>query len=263
MVVVIDLQKDDDPQVIFETLNARGGTAAAGGPAAQLHLFPRQPRQTRRRTELQALWARFDDEFWREEVKQGRLTRPRSDLFMQHFLASGRGRISRSSTSMSSTGIGSSATSRFRREVRVEALARQGDQFRASSRHRKMIFYSELCSFLEAFDIRTAYPLLLALADAGLDDDEWKAISTTLESYLLRRAVCNLGTKNYNRIFLGLTRALRKEGFSADKLESRTADAKPGSPASGRDDANFKEAWLHRPLYGPLNSPKSCISLAV
>ena len=31
---------------------------------------------------------RFDEPFWRQEVRQGRLHRPRSDLFMQHFLAS-------------------------------------------------------------------------------------------------------------------------------------------------------------------------------
>jgi hypothetical protein len=99
------------------------------------------------------------------------------------------------------------------------------------------------------------YPLLLALADAGLDDAEWKAISAILESFLVRRAVCNLGTKNYNRIFLGLTRALRKEGFSADKLKAALL-MQGGESGVWPDDATFKEAWLHKPLYGPLNSPK-------
>jgi hypothetical protein len=44
-------------------------------------------------------------------------------------------------------------------------------------------------------------------------------MSRILESYLLRRAVCNLGTKNYNGIFLGLARNLRKEGFSVAWLK--------------------------------------------
>ena len=91
MVVVIDLRQGDDPQIIFETLNARGEPLL---PADLLrnYIF------------FQANWAglnidqtykkyssNFDDEFWRKEVEQGRLTRPRSDLFMQHFLASRHG----------------------------------------------------------------------------------------------------------------------------------------------------------------------------
>ncbi len=137
----------------------------------------------------------------------------------------------------------------------LEALARQGDQFRRIISPKKDDVLFDLCSFLEAFDIRTAYPLLLALADAGLDDVEWKAVSSVLESYLLRRAVCNLGTKNYNRIFLSLTRALSKEGFSADKLKTALL-MQSGESGVWPDDATFKEAWLNRPLYGPLNSPK-------
>jgi Protein of unknown function DUF262 len=93
MIVVIDLQKDDDPQVIFETLNARGEPLL---PADLLrnYVFFRAGREKGVDVEgvYQKYWSGFDEEFWREEVKQGRLVRPRSDLFMQHFLASRQGR---------------------------------------------------------------------------------------------------------------------------------------------------------------------------
>jgi len=105
------------------------------------------------------------------------------------------------------------------------------------------------------YDIRTAYPLLLALMDANLDDAGWEEMSRILESYLLRRAVCNLGTKNYNRIFLALARNLRKDGFSAARLRELLL-AQTGESVVWPDDAMFREAWLHKPLYGPLNSPK-------
>ena len=92
MVVVIDLQKEDDPQVIFETLNARGEPLL---PADLLrnYIFLRASRENPDiEGTYKKYWSGFDDEFWREEVKQGRLTRPRSDLFMQHFLSSCQGR---------------------------------------------------------------------------------------------------------------------------------------------------------------------------
>lgn len=256
MVVVIDLQKDDDPQVIFETLNARGEPLL---PADLLrnYIFFRASRDKLDVEEsYKHYWARFDDEFWREEVKQGRLTRPRSDLFMQHFLASRQGQdipIKHLYVEYRHWIEGTRPFPDVQSEL--EALARQGDQFRRIISPDEDDVLFELCSFLEAFDIRTAYPLLLALTDAGLDDTEWNAISAVLESYLLRRAVCNLGTKNYNRIFLSLTRSLRKEGFSADKLKAALL-AQGGESGVWPDDATFKEAWLNKPLYGPLNSPK-------
>ena len=87
-IVAIDLEKDDDAQVIFETLNGRGEPLL---PADLLrnYIFLRAARHNEPQEELyEKYWRGFDDEFWRTEVRQGRLKRPRSDLFMQHFLSS-------------------------------------------------------------------------------------------------------------------------------------------------------------------------------
>lgn len=256
MVVVIDLQKDDDPQVIFETLNARGEPLL---PADLLrnYIFFRANRSGLDIEQVhEKYWSHFDEEFWREEVKQGRLTRLRSDLFMQHFLASQQGQdipikhlyveyrywIERAKPFADVTD-------------ELATLARQGRHFRRIIDPKPDDIMYGLCSFLEAYDIRTAYPLLLALSDADLPDAEWQEISEILESYLLRRAVCDLGTKNYNRIFLSLTRNMRKQGFSStnlrDLLRSQTGDS-----GVWPDDTAFREAWLHNQLYGSLNSPK-------
>jgi uncharacterized protein with ParB-like and HNH nuclease domain len=256
MVVLIDLQKDDDPQVIFETLNARGEPLL---PADLLrnYIFLRASREI---TDIEAVynkyWSGFDDEFWREEVKQGRLYRPRSDLFMQHFLSSRQGQdipIKHLYVEyrhwLESTKPFPNVTAEF------ATLARQREDFRRIMAPKEGDIIFELCSFLEAYDIRTAYPLLLAMLDAGLEDAEWVQISELLESYLLRRAVCNVGTKNYNRIFLSLTRNMQKDGFSAAHLKALLL-AQSGESSVWPDDATFREAWLHKPLYGPLNSPK-------
>lgn len=256
MVVVIDLQQDDDPQVIFETLNARGEPLLPADLLRNYIFFRANRDKLDVEESYKRYWSRFDDEFWRQEVKQGRLTRPRSDLFMQHFLASRQGQdipikhlyveyrhwIERSQPFPDVT-------------TELQTLARQGEQFRRIIAPAEDDVLFKLCSFLEAYDIRTAYPLLLALTDAGLGNDEWHAISAILESYLLRRAVCNLGTKNYNRIFLSLARSLRREGFTAANLKALLF-SQTGESGLWPDDVTFREAWLHKPLYGPLNSPK-------
>lgn len=256
MVVVIDLQKDDDPQVIFETLNARGEPLLPADLLRNYIFFRANRAGLEMETTYKKYWSCFDDEFWRKEVKQGRLTRPRSDLFIQHFLASRQGNdipikhlyveyrhwIEKSQPFSDVT-------------AELATLARQGADFRRIIAPQQDDVIHELCTFLEAFDIRTAYPLLLALMDAELADSEWREIERVLESYLLRRAVCNLGTKNYNRIFLSLTRNLRKDGFTGANLKGFLL-GQTGESGVWPDDATFREAWLRKPLYGPLNSPK-------
>lgn len=88
MVVAIDLEQGDDAQVIFETLNARGQPLL---PADLLrnYIFLRATRRGENSEALyQKYWSDFDEHYWQQHVSQGRLNRPRSDLFMQHFLAS-------------------------------------------------------------------------------------------------------------------------------------------------------------------------------
>lgn len=102
----------------------------------------------------------------------------------------------------------------------LAALARQGDDFRRIIEPKKGDVIYPLVTFLDCFDIRTAYPLLLHLLDVRISVEAWREIAVTLESYLLRRAVCNLTTKAYNRIFLNLTRAVRRDGASAENVRS-------------------------------------------
>ena len=95
-VVVIDLGSNDDSFVIFETLNARGTpllasdlvknfvmqTAAAGG--GDIDEFHRRH------------WLEFEsDEWWRQDIRQGRLRRPRLDVLLDYWLEMRRGGGSR------------------------------------------------------------------------------------------------------------------------------------------------------------------------
>lgn len=255
-VVVIDLDPDDDTQVIFETLNARGEPLL---PADLLRnfIFLRAARLGEPQEALyNEYWRRFDDPFWREEVRQGRLTRPRGDLYMQHFLASRR------TVDIPVKHLFVEYKFWIEREkpfptVREElaTLARQGDDFRRILQPRKDDVLFELATFLDRFDIRTAYPLLLHLLDARVGDTEWIEVSATLESYLLRRAVCGLTTKNYNRVFLSLTRFLRSDGTSPERLRHYLSTLSGESSEWPTDEA-FLNAWQSQHAYMMLQNPK-------
>lgn len=255
-VVVIDLDPTDDAQVIFETLNARGEPLL---PADLLRnfIFLRAARRGESQEKLYAqYWAKFDDPFWRHEVRQGRLLRPRSDLFMQHFLSS------RQAVDVPIKHLFVEYKFWIQRkqpfatvEQELETLARQGSDF-----HRIIAPASDdplrpFMLFLDAFDIRTVYPLLLFLFDQQQSDEEWQRVCGILESYLLRRAVCGMSTKNYNRIFLQLIRALRITAVSAESLTKTLLDFEGESTEWPTDD-RFAADWLTRHAYLTLNNAR-------
>jgi hypothetical protein len=257
-VVVIDLEQDDDAQVIFETLNARGATLL---PADLLrnYIFLRAARLNEPQEELyKKYWRGFEEEFWRKEVRQGRLTRPRSDLFMQHFLAS------RKTVEIPVKHLFMEYRHWIERSdpvpfknvaMELDTLSKQRDEFRRILEPRKGDVVFGLATFLNDFDISTAYPLLLFLFDVGLSDGDWKAVSTTLESYLVRRAVLGWTTKNYNKIFLKLTKELRQSGPTPQTLITLLSELEGDSAAWPRVDV-FLEAWLTGPAYGMLNNAR-------
>jgi Protein of unknown function DUF262/Protein of unknown function (DUF1524) len=248
-VVAIDLDQGDDAQVIFETLNARGAPLL---PADLLrnYIFLRAARAGEPPEALYAeYWQRFDDDFWRMEVRQGRLNRPRSDLFMQHFLASRKGEdipIKHLFVEYKHWIERERPFASVKDELGV--LARQGDDFRRILEPKKGDPVYGIAVFLEAFDVRTAYPLLLTLLDAGIGDDTWARMSGILESYLLRRAVGFMNTKNYNRVFLSLSRSLRRDGVCPENLARQLA-SQTGESVEWPGDAAFRDAWMTKPAY--------------
>jgi len=91
--VVIDLGRDNDAQMIFETLNARG-TSLLPSNLVKNFLFHELQKEGHALDDLyKKYWRRFDedDEHWREEVGRGHARRARIDLFLQHYLTLMRG----------------------------------------------------------------------------------------------------------------------------------------------------------------------------
>ncbi|UTH45331.1 DUF262 domain-containing protein [Loktanella salsilacus] len=254
LVVVIDLDSGDDPQVIFETLNARGQPLL---PADLIrnYIFLRARRDNLDTEKMyEEHWCHFDDEFWREEVRQGRLNRPRSDIFIQHLLASRQGRDIpikhlyaeyRHWSEKKETQLG------VLEELKL--ISEQSQNFRRLLSADADDPIAPLADFLSVFDVSTIYPLLLSFFESEPSNDEWAEIGRILESYIVRRAVCDLGTKNYNKLFLSAARNLRREGFTAQNL-AQFLKSQSGESGIWPDDNQFKEGWLNNEVYRPLGS---------
>jgi hypothetical protein len=101
------------------------------------------------------------------------------------------------------------------------------------------------------FDLSTVYPLVLAIMGADTTNDELAGMLEDLESYIFRRAVCNLGTKNYNRFFLTVLNKLSSSKFDRVNLRAALCEQRGGPVFRNR-----MAAWL-RWILGSITPPIS------
>lgn len=260
--VVIDLEEQDDAQVIFETLNALG-TPLLPTDLVKNYLFHLAEFQNLDTEQLyHKYWAAFDTDkhFWRQEVRQGRLKRSRLDLFMNDYLTLVTGEEV-------SAGVLFSTFRDFVRSSNGDLASQHMESFRtyaniyrsfgefADNSKEGQFFYR-----LEQLDTTTVFPLLLEVLkqfNNAKERADLLQILNDLESFFVRRAVCELTTKNYNRLFVELIKSTRAKGdFSAAAIRNfllgQTVDG-----SRWPDDDEFKTAWLAINFYRRLKKSKA------
>ena len=265
-VVVIDLDEKDDAQVIFETLNALG-TPLLPADLIKNFLFQSADLKTDNVEKVyEKYWKPFDEDssFWREEVRQGRMKRPRIDLFLQHYLTLMKG------DEVSATHL----FGEFRDLARKRPTITTQEHLQSISRYGA-IFQTFMSGFkddspegrffyrLNELDTTTVFPLLLEVFHraGGKPSDEVLSVLCDLESFLVRRMVCGLTTKAYNSLMRTLIQKLQSnDTFSAEAVRDflLTQDAESTRWPS---DEEFEKAWLNRPLYGLLTQARVRILL--
>jgi hypothetical protein len=107
---------------------------------------------------------------------------------------------------------------------------------------------------LKSLDTSTVYPFLLhilSLPASTLSPASRDQILSDLESWLVRRFVCQLTIKNYNRFFVSLLVKIKRADKHidiADLVRSELAKSKENG-ARWPTDEEFRQAWLYTPIY--------------
>ena len=263
--VAIHLEAGDDPQMIFETLNARGQPLLPSDLIRNL-IFMQATGEENNRLYAE-YWHHFDDDradepdgsgedrFWHIEERQGRLTRQRIDLFIFHYL-----------TMRSEKDIRIGHLFREFRDWHAEKQASNEEllaDLRAMSKHFRRIIEPDsdtalgrFAKRLRSLDTSTVHPILLFLAsiegEQGAGGDVARSIEY-LESFLIRRFMCNLTPKNYNRFFLGVLKqaksAYREDGGSVADAIHKELTRSSEDTARWPDAEEFEDGWAWRKLY--------------
>ena len=218
VVVAIELESRDNAQVIFETLNARG-TPLLAADLIKNHLFQVAVAGG---FDIDALygahWEAFDRKWWRKPVQVGRLSRPRLDIFMNHWLSMRLGRevvahqlfpeFKRFLTTTEQTVVDLLAELAEYGTV-YETFATEADRFVHDGRGSQL---ARLLYRLNTMEVTTAYPFLLWLSGPeGIPGEaEQLRAMTAIDSWLARRVIVRGNTQGYTSIFLALLANLRK-----------------------------------------------------
>ena len=258
--VVIDLEAGDNAQVIFETLNHRGAPLLAADLVKNF-AFQMVDAQHGDVQKLYAdNWRELDSDYWRQLVAQGRLYRPRIDVFLNYWLTMKL--------------LREVPTDRIFTDFRDYVLTHQPDiaallgEIAADAHVYAQMenlpatsvegrFYYRV---LRALDTAAVGPALLWLLRHDQNElpvaQRHKALQA-IESWLVRRALCRATAKNVNLAILELLKELDRGGpgtggdTAADFFNSQAADSRLWPT----DDA-VRNALALQPVYRNLSRPR-------
>lgn len=245
-IVCISLGAEDDAQVIFETLNGHGAELHATDLIRNF-IFMRAGTDA---DDLYSnLWSQFEAPLWSELQSRGRLNRPRLEWFVQTAIQAQTG---------DETDIGRLYAG-YRRLVDGTADLRQArnqlDMLNRFADHYKALVLGSGNSAIGVFGRRVAvwdasptHALAVRVAASDLSTEEQEAIFDCIESYLVRRAICGLSRKNYNKVFSQQLKKLIGGDLSAASLRNVLASL-TGDASRWPSDDEFRQQWLTGPAY--------------
>lgn len=284
-VVDISLEHDDDEQVIFETLNDRGEPLLASDLVRNFVLTRAETMVGRKMEDLyEKYWKEYDmrdvaidgnriehgennERFWMQEDRHGRAKRRRIDLFLFHYLQSKKPgeelSIQHLYKIFQEWWVNSDCDNDIDKVLR--------DMNEHSSVYAILADpviggrLEKLAENLKTLDTTTVFPVLLFLLAGHKDrvaESDLIGIYEDIESFLVRRYVCGLSQKGYNKLFVGLLRKLNqvdelRRSVVQDHLLEGTGDA-----VVWPKDALFYRAWISRSIYQPRNSQRVRMVLA-
>ena len=244
-IVDICLDGDDDPYLIFESLNATG-TPLTQADLIRNYLFMRIPQQEQQEV-YKSIWFPMQQKLKKD-----------LENFFRHYLAMD-GNIPNFNKIYAT--FKDVADKKAKDDREIVSLMRELLTF-ADYYYRFLHPEEETNAKLKehlqnirVLEVTTSYPLLLRLyhyyTQGKLPLDDFVECLRMIEAFIVRRAVCGIPTNALNKYFPAICDALKDEdivGSLRDKLKSGTRSRRMP------DDDEFKRCLMKRDLYN--DNPK-------
>lgn len=250
MIVEIALEKGkDDPQLIFESMNSKGMELTQTDLIRNYIVME---------TEVEKQEG-FYNKYWRAMEEDFKQNKKLFDRFVRHYLTI----KTREIPNINKVYV---AFKDYQQKEGIEIEALLQDLQKYCGYFCWIVFKKEAdkklsnaLGFLVDLEMDVIYPLLLELysdySDGVLSQQDFISIIALTESYLVRRAVCGLGTNSLNKVFPSFTKHIQKDEY----FESLKAHF--GSLTNNQkfpNDDEFKDRLITIAFYNKFKKKTKC-----
>ncbi|KMT70992.1 hypothetical protein AB992_03020, partial [Helicobacter pylori] len=239
-IVWIALKKEDDPQLIFESMNSKGIELTQTDLIRNYIVME---------TEIEKQEG-FYNKYWRAMEEEFKQNEKLFDRFVRHYLTI----KTREIPNINKVYV---AFKRYQQERGIETEVLLQDLQKYCGYFCRIVFKKEsdkdlnkALGFLVDLEMDVIYPLLLELysdySDGVLSKADFIPIIALIESYIYRRAVCGLGTNSLNKVFPSFTKHIQKDEYFKS-LEAHFLLLKNNQRFP--DDDEFKEEFIRKDFY--------------
>jgi Protein of unknown function (DUF1524)/Protein of unknown function DUF262 len=254
-IVVIQLDQNDDAQEIFASLN---GLSKPLSPFDLIRndVFHRARKHGEDEQQLfDGRWKNFEKPFWTEQVRQGRLKRARADHLVAHAVVAETAR---------EVNVGKIAVEyqRYSRErasptvaEELDVLLTHAETYAAMESGKTGGPLGRVSEVLRIWDLSTFHPLILHINAHSMGDPQKERLFRLLENYIIRREICALTTKNYNKVVLSMVRQLSEGADPVADFQKHLSELK-GDASRMPTDVQIVEAVSRYPAYSNIPAPR-------
>lgn len=242
MIVWIALDKGDDPQLIFESMNSKG-IELTQADLIRNYIIMEAETEKEQKDFYNGYWRAMEEDFKQNETL--------FDRFVRHYLTIKTGKIPKEKRVYEAF-----KDYQQKEGIGIEDLLKDLQKYcgyfcRIAFKKEADKDLNKALSFLVDLEMDVVYPLLLELysdySDGVLSKQDFTPIIALTESYLCRRAVCGFGSNSLNKIFPSFTKKINKDQY----LESIKAHFLSLEKTTGKfpKDSEFKDSLITIDFY--------------
>ena len=247
-IVIIQLDANDDAQEIFASLNG------LGKPLSPFDLIRNDVFHRAQKTGedyeriFDDQWKVFEQPYWSEFVRQGRFKRARANHLIAHAVVAETAR---------DVNVGKIAAEyqHYAHERRfltvteeLDILLGHASTYRTMEEKSDGSPVAQIAKVLRIWDMSTFHPLIFWINAQSFRDNQKSKLFGLLESYIVRREICRLTSKNYNRVVTSIIRYARKKDDQVSAI-FKYINGLSGDASRMPRDSEVNEAFGSKRVY--------------
>ena len=208
---VIDLEDDEDPHIIFETLNTRGEDLRQSDLVKNTVMYKAGVVDDAR--SAQQLWGMFGlDEWWRNSTSESRLDRLEIDRLLNHWMMATKRTIVAPNRTASEFRVYLDSDAGSNVESVAGKIRNSGQVYKAALGYKDpdSLVKGALRRLIGDLGIVTVMPVILYLKDKQTPEERYRRCIQILESYLVRRMLFGGITQGLTNFLVSLLERMHR-----------------------------------------------------